>query len=584
MRVLLIHPEDSPRTGPWSSERWDLLVDLGKSSPYSEAAWAQQYGCRVLRSDSFRHGVADARLVRQIFSAGRGQLLDELGIDWWDLTSLLIVPEALTVLALRRVAAEIDKSCEIWATRLAWPVSALAILHGGAPRSFETTGMGRAFAGATRYAGLLRRFSAAQIREIFLDKYDSSYLWRSRFSSQPKRCATSVSLVPSAYGNVSRMASAYASLLPRESFLMVATRQSAKRLAPPPNFQVRDLAGYARGSFPASEVEDIQQRWTKLRSQLESNPELQVLSRAKILDRFPQWLHDGLGARNAWSEVLDHEPVSGVLCGDDSNLFTRLPVLLAARRKLPTADFHHGAFDGRYLFKDLPCAVYFAKNEMEQDYLIRVCGLDRDRVVIAAPPSEHASLADDRDSVRQRSIVFFSEPYEGPGMRAEEVYREVLPPLCHLARTNGVALTVKLHPFESLSERSILVRKIVGTEDASLISCVAGPLTSELMARTWFGVTVESTTVLDCAKSGIHCFLCGWLSLSSYEYTKQYIRFGIGQFLENAKQIGEIPERLNELKNQPLPAAAFQKTVDPEMLQSWLTCGSGAASEVRPAS
>src|SRR3974390_1342513 len=36
MRVLLLHPDDSPRQGPWSRQRWDLIVDLGKSSTFSQ--------------------------------------------------------------------------------------------------------------------------------------------------------------------------------------------------------------------------------------------------------------------------------------------------------------------------------------------------------------------------------------------------------------------------------------------------------------------------------------------------------------------------------------------------------------------
>ena len=120
---------------------------------------------------------------------------------------------------------------------------------------------------------------------------------------------------------------------------------------------------------------------------LRSSTELAVLWQAGVLGRFPGWLRDGLGARNAWREVLEREPVCGVLCGDDSNIYTRLPVLLAARRRIATVDFHHGAFDGRYLLKDLPCDVYLAKNEMERDYLLRVCGLTPDKVVIGSPPS-----------------------------------------------------------------------------------------------------------------------------------------------------------------------------------------------------
>ena len=127
MRTLLVHPEDSPRRGPWAQQKWDLIVDIGQSSRFSSAAWSLQHGCPILRSDSFRQGISDAKLVREAFSVGRGRLLDKEGIDWWDLTSLLLVPEALMVQALGRMASEISVSKELWATRTHGPVKLLSL-------------------------------------------------------------------------------------------------------------------------------------------------------------------------------------------------------------------------------------------------------------------------------------------------------------------------------------------------------------------------------------------------------------------------------------------------------------------------
>ena len=273
----------------------------------------------------------------------------------------------------------------------------------------------------------------------------------------------------------------------------------------------------------------------------------------------------------------------GVLCGDDSNLFTRLPVLLAARRRIPTVDFHHGAFDGRYLLKDLPCDVYLAKNEMERDYLVRVCGLQAERIVIGAPASAHPGPAREPEQEKRTSIVFFSEPYEVASMRAEEVYRELLPALCRVARQNGRDLVIKLHPFESRAQRGRMVREILSPEDLNLVKLQDGPLTAELMARAWFGITVESTTVIDCLQNGVCCFLCGWLTLSPYEYQQQYARFGVGQLLEKVEQVSEIPKRLEELQNQPVPPSMLSKEADPAMLRRWLTAGSLERSGARSA-
>jgi hypothetical protein len=574
MRALLLQPEDSPERGPWSRQHWDLIVDLGKSSPFSEERWARQCGCPVLRAESFRHGIADVKRVRELFSAGRGRLIDEEGLDWWDLMSLLVAPYAQTLPALLSMAKEMNPSAELWVTRSGGIAGVIAIALRRAPQTlqnFEPSGLARFAARGMHYAGLVRRFSAAQSAEILLDKYDAGYQWRSRFAARPPSCAEPVVLLPSAYANVSRMAAAYARLLPDQPFLMVATRQSAKQFTAPANVQVRDLAVYAEADSARAEIASTIDRWMKLKADLCESPELRLLAEAGLLDSFPGWIRDGLNARNAWRAVLEREPVCGVLCGDDSNLYTRLPVLLAARRKIRTVDFHHGALDGRYSLKELPCDVYLAKNEMERDYLLRVCSLPADKVVIGAPLAGEVlqSIASDRP---QRSLaILFSEPYEVGGMRAEEVYRELLPPLCRLARETGRSVVVKLHPFESLSQRRRIVRDVLAPEDRDLVSVLEGPLTAELMARAWFGITIESTTAIDCLRQGVCCFLCGWLSLSPYEYARQYARFGIGEVLEDVRQLPEIPNRLEDFQNRPPLKFDLSATADPAMLQHWLT-------------
>ncbi|HYA61775.1 MAG TPA: hypothetical protein VED66_01145 [Candidatus Sulfotelmatobacter sp.] len=580
MRVLLLHPEDSPRRGRWSQQSWDLIVDLGSSSEFSTEAWARQCGCPVLRADLFRQPISDAKLVRQIFSAGRGRLVDEEGIDWWDVLSLLVVPDALIALALGRLAAEIGPSAELWATRPGWPASVVAALSGHSLRSFRGGRLARSAARALHYAGLLRRFSAAQIKQILLDKYDSGHRMRSRFVPTPQRCADSVVLLPSAYENVSRVAAAYARMLPEQSFLLVATRRSGKNFVPSANIQVRDLAAYAKADVPSSEIASLAERWFELKASLVSARELQVLSRVGVLDPFPGWLRDGVCAREGWSEVIEREPVCGVLCGDDSNPYTRLPVLLAARRKLPTVDFHHGAFDGRYLLKELPCDVYLAKNEMERDYLLRVCGLPEERLGTGAPPGHVRSASEPREP-QGTSAIFFSEPYEIAGPRGEEVYREILPALCRLAGGSGHDVIIKLHPFESRSQRWRLVTNILSAADRQLVTVREGPLTNELLSRAWFGLTVESTTVMDCLQYGVCCFLCGWLASSPYGYVEQFTRFGVGEVLENAAQLDEIPQRLADFHNRRPTAPNLSDPVDPAMLKQWLTSRPGERSGAR---
>jgi hypothetical protein len=365
------------------------------------------------------------------------------------------------------------------------------------------------------------------------------------------------------------MAASYARLLPEQSFLLVATRQSGEQSSLPPNVQLRHLAAYAGGEAPVREGEAILEHWTKLKAELCAAPEFAVLSRAGVLDRFPRWFQDGLRARNAWRRVIEREPVCGVLCGDDSNIFTRLPVMLAARRGISTADFHHGAMDGRYLLKALPCDAYLAKNEMERDYLLRVCELPPKKVVLGAPAVAENSAADGGPS-QQSSLVFFSEPYENAGMRAEEVYLEILPPLCRIARESGRGVILKLHPFESVSQRTSLISSLLSKEDYERVTIVDGPLSQRLLSNTWFGVTVESTTVLDCYLRRVPCFVCAWLTLSPFGYVQQYARFGIAQILRDAKELDEIPGLLVGLRNSPPPQESRWNTAEPEVLRQLL--------------
>jgi hypothetical protein len=581
MRILFLHPEDSPRRGPWSGQRWDLIVDLGRSSQFSSEAWQEIAKAPVLRSDSFRQGVEDLKQVRKLFSAGMGRLLDEDGIDWWELTSLVIMPEAEAVVVFQRMISEIGRAdAEIWTTRPGWPGSAIANLLKRPCQSFSQKPSQRLSMYVRHYGRLLQRFSAPKIKEIFLDKYDSGYEWRSRFASRtPPLTAPSV-LLPSAYGNVSRMAGDYARLLPEQSFLLVATRQSGQPSGLPGNVRVRRLGAYAGTEDPAREGAAILEKWTQLKAELVAIPEFAVLSQAGVMDRFPSWFQDGLRARNAWRQVLEREPVCGVLCGDDSNFFTRLPVMLAARRGIATVDFHHGAMDGRYLLKDLPCDAYLAKTEMERDYLLRACGLPPEKVLLGAPAQ--ADSPDGGDCSQASSLVFFSEPYENAGMRADEVYREVLPPLCRIAREAGRGLILKLHPFESLWERTRMIRDLLPEGDFHRITVVDGPMSQELLAKAWFGVTVESTTVIDCLLRGVPCFVCSWLSLSSFGYVQQYARFGVAHILRKASELEEIPGRMDVVLDSPLPTpTTFWKTAEPETLRQLLGVTSATSTAAR---
>lgn len=543
-------------------------MDLGRSSRFTQERWARLCKCRILRTDAFREGISDAQRVRDCLAAGRTHLVDKEGIDWWDVLFPLIEPRAVSVLVLARVVKELPARADFWISRPGELCRTLAVLLGCSIASFSDTRLKRSAARAMHCANAVRRFSAAQLRQIIFDKYDSGYRWRAHLSRRPIPARDPFVLIPSAYENVSRVAYAYARQLPLQHFCMVATRGSARKVMPPENVQVRDLATYATAAHPQNEEKSLLSAWNALTEKLRTNPELRVSIETRALEFYPQWLSNGLAVRNAWRELLNGEPVQAILCGDDSNPFTRLPVLLAAQRNIPTVDFHHGAMDGRYLLKDLSSDLYLAKSEMERDYLLRVCGLPEERVVTALPVPWKC-VAGERETEHADSCVFFSEPYELDGMRAEQVYREVLPPLCRIARKNGRRVILKLHPFESRSQRGRLLRISVSREDRAIITIIDGPLTPELMKRAWFGMTVESTVVLDCQQNGVCCFLCRWLEYGSYGYGEQYVRFGIGENLESADQIERIPTRLQTWRT----SAHVSSPVDPEILEHYLTAG-----------
>ncbi len=576
MKILLVHPEDSPCSGPWASEKWNLIVDLGKSSVGTLAAWQQRLNVPILQLDSLRGGMQDFDSINKLLQAGRNHLIDEMGLDWWDLISVGIYSTLGEAILLRRLAAELDAAAELYATRPGWPASGVAILL---QRPLHTFSDAVHLSPFNRYRGLLRRFSFDQLAQIFLDKYDLRYRWRARFAGKRRGPPGPFVLLPSAYTNVSRMAAAYASILPEQAFLLVATRRSGTHFDPAPNVACASLAAYAGGPEPRREYAEIIRKWQALKQKLALLPELELLLRASLLEDFPNNFRDGLAIRNAWRNVFTQERIVAVMCGDDSNPYTRLPVLLARRRGIPTLDFHHGALDGRYLMKEMCSDFYLAKGEMERDYLLRMCHLPADRVIVAGPPLPRSIAAHDRGTNKSDGalILFFSEPYEAGGSRTEEIYRELLPPLARLARESGRKLVVKLHPFESRHERMAIIEKVMPANDAEQVEVIGGPFNPALVLKAWFALTVGSTTVVDCSLLGIPCFLCEWLNTLPHGYTQQYARFGVGRILNSPGQLNEIPRILTE-PAIPIAQDCLVKPMDAEWLRRVIAAGAGASS------
>jgi hypothetical protein len=292
----------------------------------------------------------------------------------------------------------------------------------------------------------------------------------------------------------------------------------------------------------------MQSRWRSLLSELVGVAEFEILNRLGQLDSFPQQFRHGLELRDAWRNVLDREPVQAVLCADDSSPYTRIPLLLARARRIPNIAAHHGALDGRYVFKRSYADVIWAKGRMEEDYLVRKCGVPREKVEIAAPalPANWNEPEKSNHATFRPYILFISEVLDVGGGRPEEFYRDIVPPLADLAMATGRKLIVKLHPAESERERASVLARILSAEQQAVTRIVSGPLTEDLLAKAWFGITIRSTVAMECAIRGIPCFLCKWLEAWPYGYVEQFIRFGIGIGLNDPSEIGKIPQYLEQ--------------------------------------
>jgi hypothetical protein len=573
MRVLLIHPDDGLQAGPWNDSEWDRVIDLGRAGMESYRRAAVHFRCPVTplsaMSEDFRRG----RRVKDLLTHGVGLLLDSCGLDWWELTSILIHSELETAILLQDLLGSLGSRDEVWASRPSFHAEVLKHAIGQRLKVFQPPA-DREKRWARHYVRLLKKFPARELLGILWDKHDPGYQLRGMIRLRGKPQDAPVVLLPTAYVNVSRTGLAYADSVPETRFLLVATRRSGWVDDPPANVSAAWLRSYASVHAPARKVEyaDLLNRWDSLRRDLENVSEFSMLYRLGCLDNFSDRLAQGLEIRDAWRNVLDVEPVQAVICADDTNPYTHIPLLLAKERGLPTISCHHGALDGRYMFKRCHADVILAKGKMEQDYLVRVCGVPENRVEVGAPiqpvGKKHRSGND-----KKSSIVFFSEPYEAMGGRGADVYQDILPGLANLALSQERHLVVKLHPFESASERRRIVCETLSPDQRRVARVISGPLQSEMLDETWFGITILSTVAAECARHGIPCFLCKWLESSPYGYVDQFTRFGVGIRLNGPDEIEQIPGMLRQHKPEPLASANLWSPIAHDRLRMLLGIG-----------
>jgi hypothetical protein len=547
MKILLIHSEDDPEKGPWASLPWDRVVDLGLGGVNSYARWNRQFRCPVTTLASLRHGFDDFRRVRDVLGVGCGRLIDEHGLDWWEIMSILLHGEVETLILLQRLVQTVGSGDEVYVSRPGLHASLLQCLLAARVNVFPLRRGGQK-RGLRHYVRVSNKLSAPQMVDVFWDKYDAGYQFRGRLVRKRQPSTRPVVLLPTAYINVTRTGIAYANTFPEEDFLLVSTRQSGWVQDLPRNVAAAWLSSYAAVRDRRHENSEMESRWRSLLNQFGGVAEFEILNRLGYLDGFPRRFRHGLEVRDAWRNVLDTEPVQAVLCADDSNPYTRIPLLLARARGLTNMACHHGALDGRYVFKRSYGDVIWAKGKMEEDYLVRRCGVPRERVEIGAPalPANGNGLEQSNRQAFQPYLLFLSEAFDVSGGRPEEFYRDILPPLADLALATGRKLIVKLHPAESKHERAGMLARILSAEQRAATVIISGPLTEDLLASAWFGITILSTVAVECAIRGIPCFLCTWLEFWPYGYVEQFIRYGVGIGLNDPSEIEKIPEYLQQ--------------------------------------
>jgi hypothetical protein len=565
MKILLVHPEDSLELGTWASTHWDLAIDLGWSGRQAYTHQSKRLGFRITSIFEILDHQEHRRRIRELLSLGLGRLVDSDANDWWETLSVFWYPHLEQLMRLAALADQIPEHAEIFSTRDGPAVQALTILVNREIKTFS------AYKKSGR-EGLVRRYSKAafalrpaQIAEIAFDKWDTDYRLRRLFSPAPKPSSMPVILLPSSYGNVSRAQIAYARMLPDRHFLLVVTRRSGRLPNLPANVEVRTLASYAPRFLRATDAEHAQllTQWHALQADwTASSSVLRLAERLHVFDGFAKILKNGLRIRDAWREVLAREPITTVFSADEYNPFTRIPSLLAQRRRLRTVFCDHGALNMNFGIRRAVSDTYLMQSEMARNYSVEWSGLSPEKIVMGGPSQNHDAPvpAAKETETKKDWIVFYSEPYELGSARTQAFFAELLPELCALASRTNRKVILKLHPFESLRLRRSFIKKALPEEQRILIELRAGPMTEDLFARAWCSLTVQSSVAVESTLNRVPCFLCRWFDASWYDYGKQYVKYGAGYPLDSPLHIREIPELIERF---PITEAALQNLYTP---------------------
>jgi hypothetical protein len=572
MKILLVHPEDSPEVGPWAETTWDLIVDLGWSGSHAYERQKERLGCSVVSIyELLDHGAHRDRL-RELLAVGLHQLVDSESIDWWEVFSATLDHSLGQLVMVSALADRIPEQAEIFATRAHGAARTLGTLLQREIKSLSADRPAGLGARTRNFVNKLASLYPSQTIEIAFDKWDADYRFRRHLSRRPSKSDEPVVLLPSAYQNVSRIQLEYARMLPDRRFLLIVTRPNGSRVKLPPNVALRSLAAYAPSVSTATELEreDLLAKWEELKAKrFIPNHLLGAGVQQRMFDLFERILRNGLRVRDAWRAVLATEPITGVLSGDENNEVTRIPIILARARNLRTVSCNHGALNMTLAIRRQCSELYFVSGEMARDYMVEWCGLSASRVVAGAPQNGSTSPLQRREQ-RRDWIVFFSSPYEISSARTQVFYSEILPELCALASGANCKVVVKLHPFESLAIRKAMVDKAVTAANRDVIEFRQGPMSNELLERAWFTITVNSSVAVESTINGVPCFLCAWFDADWSDYGNQLAKYSAGHPLSSPLEIRRIPERLEQIKITDATRRALHFPTNPAALEAIL--------------
>jgi hypothetical protein len=560
LKVLLLHSEDTfPLPGP--NQHWDLVVDLQRAPAATYERLGHQVDCPLLNLHQFSEEIEDLTCLRRLLQLGMGRMVDQWGIDWWDVLSLEIAPQLGQLILLHRLARELGAGCELYSSRPHPLATALERLLDVELTIMESRCQS-VIRRARHYREAFSQLDTGQIAQVLEDKFDGDHSIRRRFTRRGPTGSRPVVLLPSAYTNVTRTALSYAEMLADHQFLLVLTRSNGKPRSIPANVRLASLTPYFV-STNKREIASLLESWGSLRRELVGSAgEFRSADEAGVFERMPALVAWGIAIRDAWRRIFESANVTACLSADDSNPLSSVPLIMAKKRGLPTLACHHGALDYQMAIKTNHADFYLVKSKMEQDYLRRICHLAQDRIVNPTPASSKPSALQTGAFRSAPSwLVFFTEPYHSGGWRSDEVYGDLLPRLCSLARTCGLKLVFKLHPLESIKGHRRMLRRLI-PEQEHKIDVIAGPASDQMWNNTRFALTVQSSAALECVALGIPVFLCAWLRDSYSGYVRQYARFGVGQVLESSDQMAQIPGLLESQNGKSVPPTSARSAID----------------------